>query len=124
MIIAIDFDGTCVTNDFPDIGADIGAVPVLEELIRKGHRLILLTNRTNEPLKQAELWFKAYGIPLYAVNQNPVQWKFSKSPKIYAELYIDDAALGCPLKKDGGISPKPFADWEKIKELLKNQKII
>lgn len=27
MIIAIDFDGTCVTHEFPKIGKDIGAAP-------------------------------------------------------------------------------------------------
>ena len=42
MIIAVDFDGTCVTHKYPDIGEDIGAVPVLKELVDKGHRLILL----------------------------------------------------------------------------------
>ena len=26
MIIAVDFDGTCVTHDFPRIGKDIGAI--------------------------------------------------------------------------------------------------
>lgn len=36
MFIAIDFDGTCVSNDFPKIGKDIGAVPVLKELVEKG----------------------------------------------------------------------------------------
>jgi hypothetical protein len=33
MIIAVDFDGTCVTHDFPHVGKDIGAVPVLKELV-------------------------------------------------------------------------------------------
>ena len=32
MIIAIDFDGTCVTHDFPRVGSDIGAIPVLKNL--------------------------------------------------------------------------------------------
>ena len=33
MIIAVDFDVTCVTHEFPKVGKDIGAVPVLKELI-------------------------------------------------------------------------------------------
>ena len=33
MVIGIDFDGTCVTHEFPFVGIDIGAVPVLKELI-------------------------------------------------------------------------------------------
>lgn len=118
MLIAIDFDGTCVTNEFPKIGKDIGARPVLEELIRKGHKLILLTNRSDDSLSDALLWFKAYGISLYGVNHNPVQYRFSKSPKVYANLYIDDTALGCPLKKNLSLSPKPFVDWEEARRWL------
>ena len=33
MIIALDFDGTCVKHAYPKIGEDIGAVPVLKEMI-------------------------------------------------------------------------------------------
>lgn len=40
MKIGIDFDGTCVTHEYPKIGKDIGAVPVLKELVEKGHKLI------------------------------------------------------------------------------------
>ena len=29
MDILIDFDGTCVAHEFPKVGKDIGAVPVL-----------------------------------------------------------------------------------------------
>ena len=46
-IIGIDFDGTCVTHEFPRIGKDIGAVPVLKELIANGHDLILFTMRSD-----------------------------------------------------------------------------
>lgn len=47
MIIGIDFDGTCVTHEFPDVGKDIGATPVLKELTDKGHKLILFTMRSD-----------------------------------------------------------------------------
>ena len=46
MDICIDFDGTCVKHEFPEIGEDIGAAPVLKELIANGHRLILFTMRS------------------------------------------------------------------------------
>lgn len=120
MTIAIDFDGVCVSNEFPKVGHDIGAVPVLQKLVAKGHKLILLTNRYEQTLKDAENWFMAYGIPLYGVNRNPVQWHFSKSPKVYADLYIDDRGLGCPLKTDPSLSEKPFIDWTKAHVLLKS----
>ena len=47
MDICIDFDGTAVTHDFPKVGKDIGAVPVLMRLVNSGHRLILFTMRSN-----------------------------------------------------------------------------
>jgi hypothetical protein len=47
MDICIDFDGTCVTHEFPEVGKDIGAVPVLRKLVEQGHNLILFTMRSD-----------------------------------------------------------------------------
>ncbi len=81
MYIGIDFDGTCVTHEFPKIGKHIGAVPILKELVKEGHQLILFTMRSDkkevltdhfeihskaEPyLTEAVNWFKDNGIELY-----------------------------------------------------------
>ena len=35
MIIGIDFDGTCVSHEFPLVGNDIGSVSVLKGYCRK-----------------------------------------------------------------------------------------
>lgn len=118
MVIAIDFDGTCVTHEYPKVGKDIGAVPVLKKLREKGHLLILHTMRFEETERDAINWFIANNILLYGVNRNKTQWRWSKSPKIYANLYIDDAALGCPLKTDPELSDRPFVDWEAVEKLL------
>ena len=118
MVIAIDFDGTCVTNDYPYIGKGIGAVPVLKRIVEKGHRIILYTMRDNERLKDAEQWFESNNIPLWGVNNNPAQERWSSSHKIYAHLYIDDAALGVPLKFDRNISDRAFVDWEEVEQFL------
>jgi len=40
MDIAIDFDGTCVTHEYPNIGKDIGAVPVLKRLMESGNQIL------------------------------------------------------------------------------------
>ncbi len=40
LIIAVDFDGTCVTHDYPKVGMDIGATEVLKELVKEGHKLM------------------------------------------------------------------------------------
>jgi hypothetical protein len=34
MVICLDFDGSCVTHEYPIIGKDIGAIPVLKKLLR------------------------------------------------------------------------------------------
>ena len=120
MIIAVDFDGTCVTHDYPNIGKDIGAVSVLKELVENGHKIILYTMRWDKELKEAVQWFESNNIPLFGINENLTQRKWTKSPKIYAHLYIDDAALGIPLILDEGMSNRPFVDWKAVKSLLQN----
>lgn len=54
MDIVIDFDGTCVTHEFPLVGKDIGAIPVLKKLVKSGHRLILFTMRSDLQFKQID----------------------------------------------------------------------
>lgn len=120
MIIAVDFDGTCVTHEYPNVGRNIGAGPVLRALVKEGHKIILWTMRGNpeEDLKDALNWFKQEDIPLYGINENPSQ-TWSVSPKAYAHLYIDDAALGCPVISNKKIlnefyTDRPFVDWCRI----------
>ncbi|QOR59495.1 polynucleotide kinase [uncultured phage cr85_1] len=58
MIIAVDFDGTCVKHRYPMVGEDVdGAVSVLKELVRKGHKIILYTMRSGDTLDDAISWF-------------------------------------------------------------------
>lgn len=122
MEIAIDFDGTCVSHEYPKIGEEIGAIPVLKELVQKGHNLILFTMRSGQGLEDAVKWFAVNGIRLYGVQYNPTQAQWTASNKCYAQLYIDDAALGCPLiQPDKG---RPYVDWYEIKELLKQRGIL
>ncbi len=117
MIIAVDFDGTCVEHRYPDIGQDVPhAVESLKKLIKMGHDLILYTMRDGEELKQAEKWFENRDIKLYASQKNPQQSSWTSSNKCYANKYIDDAAVGCPL-----IIPfrgRPYVDWERVMKLL------
>lgn len=124
MYIAIDFDGTCVTHDYPRIGKDINAIDVLKKLVVNGHKLILNTMRSGKELDEAVNWFKENGIELYGVNENPSQKSWTNSPKVYAHMYIDDAALGCPLKLDLSLSDRPFLDWEVVSYLLKDNEIL
>jgi hypothetical protein len=135
MTICIDFDGTCVTHEFPNVGHDIGSVPVLRKLVENGHRLILFTMRSDidhvtsndynihqQPgkyLTEALNWFKKHDIPLFGINTNPDQHTWTHSPKAYGELYIDDAALGVPLRVNTKLSRRPFVDWLKVEIRLR-----
>ena len=136
MEICIDFDGTCVTHEFPKVGKDIGAVPVLKKLVEAGHKLILFTMRSNRALPNETVdptimdvtglflddavnWLSNNEIQLHGINENPTQKNWTTSPKAYGQLYIDDAALGCPLLYNAEISDRPFVDWAKVEEMLK-----
>jgi len=130
LIIGIDFDGTCCLHAYPNIGKSIGAESVLKSLIENGHNLILYTLRHDCPetgidyLTQAVNWFEEKDIPLYAIQRDPEQDNWTSSSKLAAQLYIDDANLGIPLKWDFKISKKPFVDWVAVRELLIKQRII
>lgn len=112
IIYAIDFDGTMVTHEYPNVGKDIGAAPVIRELINRGHKVILFTMRHGKTLTDAINWCTDNGIVLWAANVNPEQHTWSESRKVYAHVYIDDAALGCPLIfPDEG---RPYVDWGRV----------
>ena len=141
MIIAVDFDGTCVAHEFPEIGHDIGAIPVLKKIIENGHNIVLCTIRDNRHklnrdtgnieicdieeeslLYDAIRWFEENDIKLYGVNNNPDQFTWSWSRKIYARYYIDDSSIGCPLvyPKSG----RPYVSWKKVSNILHEMNII
>lgn len=127
MIFAVDFDGTVVTHKFPDIGESVGAERVLKSLIKNGHKIVLNTMRSHMPFKDRDLlqeavdWFKERDIELYGVNETPGQKKWTDTPKVFADMYIDDAALGCPKTMINGHS---VVDWKRIDELFKSCGII
>ena len=118
-IACVDFDGTCVMHEYPKIGADVPhAVDVLKKLNENDVKLILWTIRSGEHLLEAVDWFVERDIEIWSINKNPQQRFWSKSPKAYAPVYIDDAALGCPLKFPIDDSSRPYADWVEIEKLL------
>jgi hypothetical protein len=124
LTIAVDFDGTCVTHTYPFIGKDIGSVPVLKDLVDRGHQLILWTMRSGKQLEESVKWFSDNEIPLFGVQRNPTQDSWTTSPKAYAQLYIDDAALGCPLSWNPELSDRPFVRWEVVRKYFEDNNLI
>jgi hypothetical protein len=101
--IAVDFDGTLCEFAFPEIGEQTSdkkeLMDTLIQMRKDGHKIILWTNRgDNEEypvLTEAIDWCKEKGLEFDAVNENlPDQKKISGfSPKVMADIYIDDLAI-------------------------------
>lgn len=124
LIIAVDFDGTCVEHDYPAVGLDVeGAAETLRALNKRGHRLILYTMRSGAKLEAAQRWFKQHNIELWSANRNPEQEEWTESPKVYAHYYIDDSALGCPIMFIDGVR-RPVVNWAKVRELLEYNRVL
>ena len=125
--IVVDFDGTVVTHEYPNMGKDIGAIPILKELVANGHQLILFTMRSDMGVKSGKFksgltdavnWYKQNDIPLFGIQTNPTQHEWTDSPKAYGQLIIDDAAAFAPLKLDLSYSNRPFIDWVRMRDEL------
>ena len=95
--IAVDFDGTIVEHEYPEIGKEkLFAFQTLKELEKLGAMLILWTFRTGKELDEAVEYCRKNGIEFYAVNKNYPEEIFDEnvSRKINADIYIDDKNIG------------------------------
>jgi len=123
MIIAVDFDGTVVKHAYPGVGDELlGATEVLLDLVQAGHDLILWTMRSGVELDDAVHWFKSRAIPLYGINGCPDQHLWTNSPKVNADLFIDDRALGSHVE----IEPngKAIVNWQEVRKHLVKLKVL
>lgn len=129
-IIAIDFDGTIVDHRFPDIGMPVpGAFDWMRRFQECGARLILWTMRSDmrsdgvspeknkadrDYLGEAVAFCRSHGIEFWGINQNPEQASWTQSPKVYAHIYIDDAAHGTPLREMPRSGSRLAVDWDEV----------
>lgn len=122
MIIAVDFDGTIAEHEFPEIGPPVFmAIEYLQNFKKLGATLILWTMRSDgqsdgDVLTQAVNWCKDRGVEFDFVNENPQSW--TTSPKVYAHVYVDDAAFGCPLRDNVRCGGRPYVDWEQVGPII------
>ncbi len=109
MTIAVDFDGTIVDHEYPEIGKPkLFVFETLKALQEKGHQLILWTYRAGKELDEAVDYCRKNGIEFYAVNKNYPEEIYDNtiSRKIIADIYIDDRNLG------------GFVSWSEIWQML------
>ncbi len=100
MTIAVDFDGTIVRDQYPDIGREVPfATQTLKMLIKDGHHLVLWSVREGHLLDEAVEWCRERGVEFYAVNKNfeeesddPSHSRYTRKLKV--DMFIDDRNVG------------------------------
>jgi len=116
LIFAIDFDGTIVTNKFPEIGELMpNAKKVINALYSAGHTILVWTCRSFDEHTDASIYDVARflakeQIKVNGINVNAPSVVFNPFPKIYADIYIDDRQLG-------GIP----SDWLEILKMINKE---
>lgn len=115
MKIAVDFDGTIVTHEYPAIGEEIPfATETLRRLIADGHQLILWSVREEGALDEAVEWCRQHGVEFWAVNRDYPEEKIENnnhySRKLKVDMFIDDRNVG------------GLPDWGQIYRIV-NEKI-
>ncbi len=113
--IAVDFDGTIVTHEYPKIGREIPfAIETLKMLIRDQHRLILWSVREGELLQEAVDWCRERGVEFWAVNKDYPEESYENnnhfSRKLKADYFIDDRNIG------------GLPDWGQIYQIISKGK--
>lgn len=114
-IIAVDFDGTIVTHEYPNIGEELPfATETLRMLIHDHHRVILWSVREGKLLQDAIDWCRERGVEFYAVNRDYPEEEKEKnnhySRKLKADYFIDDRGIG------------GLPDWGQIYQIISQGK--
>jgi hydroxymethylpyrimidine pyrophosphatase-like HAD family hydrolase len=127
MDIYLDFDGTVVEHDYPNIGKlSPNALEVIKKLQTAGHTIILNTMRVEfeDDSMQEALDFINFNEEVTGINISrqteqkiyPQKWNLDK---IEDDLYIDDIAPNIPLVKASEVGGW-MVDWLEIeKQLIK-----
>ena len=113
MLIAVDFDGTIVEDQFPQIGRPkIFAFETLREIQKHRHNLILWTERSGKDLEAAVEFCAKNGIEFYSVNASYPEEKYDPSEasrKIICDVFVSHKNLG-GMKSWGEV-------WQDIQEM-------
>lgn len=97
MIIAIDFDDTIVSNNYPKIGnLKENAKKIINKLYKEGNIIIIWTCRHDKKLQDVITFLKDNEIKYNYINENENELikKYGDTRKVNADIYIDDKNLG------------------------------
>ena len=113
--IAVDFDGTIVTHEYPKIGTELPfATETLKMLIKDHHKLILWSVREGKLLDEAVEWCRERGVEFWAVNKDYPEESYENnnhfSRKLKADYFIDDRNIG------------GLPDWGQIYQIISKGK--
>lgn len=118
--IAVDFDNTLFVNEYPEVGLLVpGASKFMKKLKDAGHLLLIWTCRTNTGLHDKENVTKDLEMIAAKLTEHDIPFDeiVSGEPgKLMADFYIDDRAVGCPLRFWKG---KPVVDWQQTYNLIR-----
>ena len=97
-IIAVDFDGTLFTDEYPNIGEPImRTIQYCKKMAAAGNTLILWTCRKDWLLLEAVRACEKYGLQFDYVNCNTKEilekYNYIDNRKIFAHIYLDDRSL-------------------------------
>ena len=111
--IAVDFDGSIVTHEYPKIGTELPfATETLKMLIRDHHKLILWSVREGKLLDEAVEWCRERGVEFWAINRDYPEESLESnnhfSRKLKADWFIDDRGIG------------GLPDWGEIYQIITN----
>lgn len=110
-VIAVDFDGTLVKDQFPNLGQPfIEGINTVNAMIEAGYEIVIWTAR--QELVPVMEHLKNHGLNIDKVKINAhadymLNRYESQGIKIGASIYIDDRGYGAPIFND--------SEWLKIK---------
>lgn len=97
LVLGIDFDGTIVEENFPEIGAiKPKTVQLMKDAGEKGHLVIVWTARSGSALNEAIQFLFKNEIPFDYINENPEDpyaIRGEQGRKIFCDYYLDDRAV-------------------------------
>lgn len=115
LILSVDFDNTCFTEDYPRIGKPIdGAKDTINWLYDMGHTIIINSCREGIYMEEAVSALNRHGFKWHYFNTNDpdrVEHYGWDSRKIGCDIQIDDRDIH--VKSNGGV-----VNWSKTRSML------